>query len=63
MPVPTRLGLVTANALARKIVVILTKYRPLLLIYLTSAQLAKVDSLIACCELFITDVPMYPPEP
>lgn len=63
MPVPTRLGLVTANSLARKIVTILTKYRPLLEIYLTSEQMTKVDNLISCCELFVTDVPMYPPEP
>lgn len=62
MPVPTRLGLVTANALARKIVSILTKYRPLLLLYLTGEQMTKVDNLISCCELFITDVPMYPTE-
>lgn len=62
MPVPTRLGLVTANALARKIIAILTKYRPLLLLYLTTEQMEKVDNLISCCELFVTDVPMYPTE-
>lgn len=63
MPVPTRLGLVTANKLARTIVRILTKYRPLLVTYLTESQLEKVDNLIACCEIFITDVPEYPTEP
>lgn len=62
MPVPTRLGLVTANQLARKIITLLTKYRPLLIVYLTPEQMAKVDSLIACCQLFVDDVPMYPPE-
>ena len=60
MPVPVRLGLVTANKLARKIVTILTKYRPLLVTVLTGTQLEKVDNLIACCEIFITDVPEYP---
>jgi len=63
MPVPTRLGLVTANTLARKIIRLLTTYRPLLVVYLTPTQLSKVDSLVACCELFISDVPMYPPDP
>lgn len=62
MSVPTRLGLVTANKLCRKIVQILTKYRPLLEIYLTTEQMTKVDNLISCCELFINDVPMYPTE-
>jgi len=60
---PTRTGLVTAHGLARTLKKILQKYRDLLLTLLTTEQMAQVDALIACCDIFIQDVPQYePPE-
>lgn len=62
MPVPKRLGLVTANQLARKLKTILQKFRDVAFPYLDAGQQAKYDDLISCCDLFITDVPQYPTE-
>lgn len=62
MSVPKRLGLVTANKLAKKIIQLITKYRPVLVTILTSEEMTKVDNLVACCNVFIEDVPMYPTE-
>jgi hypothetical protein len=56
-----RTGLTTANKLARALKTILTKYSDYLETILTTEQMGKVNSLIECCNLFITDVPQYDP--
>lgn len=58
---PRRTGLVTAHKLAKGLKTILLKYHDLLETILTEADMTKIDNLISCCELFITDVPQYEP--
>jgi len=60
MPVPKRLGLVTANSLARKLKTILQKFRDTAFPFLTEDEQTRYDALISCCDAFITDVPQYP---
>ena len=62
MAVPKKLGLVSANKFARKIVQLLTKYRSVLVTILGEEEMTKLDDLIACCNIFINEVPQYPTE-
>lgn len=60
---PRRTGLFTAHLHARLLRAVLLKYRELLAGLLQPDELVIVDELIAKCDEFLTEVPVYEPLP